>query len=513
MSQHTLLHRRTLLAQLAAGSLSLPAWTALARASEPSGEALNLIPWPKAVQRREGSLKLGAGARIVAADEALAPLAEVLAGEVEAVAGLKPATAEDGRARAGDVVLQLDPAMDEEQYRLEVTDRAQVTGGSYAGVAAGTVTLLQALSAEDGAVALPRVSVADAPYASYRGLLVDPARHFHTPDMLRQVIDLCRWYKIRFLQLHLTDNQSFTFPSTAYPKLATPGRHYTIEQLRELERYAVERGVLMVPEFEMPGHAGTMTRKMPELFATQTGRGSTMNYARPEACAALDAIIGEMIDVFRATPYFHIGADEVNFSGLDRDPDFRAAMEEAGAPSAYELYRAFIVERNKTVKRHGKQMIIWEGFRPGGEVDIPRDIVVMAFEGGFYHRPDDLVEAGYTIINTTWQPLYVVTRRPAPVGQWPVEHIFGWNMYRWEHFRDWAPAYGEPIELPAGSPVLGAQVCSWENPQEVVIPFVRDRLAAMSERVWNPAAGRNFEDFSGRLQATDARLTALLGDG
>ncbi len=109
--------------------------------------------------------------------------------------------------------------------------------------------------------------------------------------MLRQVIDLCRWYKIRFLQLHLTDDQSFTFPSTAYPKLATPGCHYTIEQLRELEQYAVERGVLMAPEFEMPSHAGTMARKMPELFATQTGARSTMNYARPETCAAASVAI------------------------------------------------------------------------------------------------------------------------------------------------------------------------------------------------------------------------------
>ncbi len=507
MSQHTRFHRRTLLARLAAGSLGIPALTALARASgATAGDALNLIPWPKSVERREGSLKLRAVARIVAADESLAPLTEVLAAEIEAVAGLKLAPAEGVPSRPGDVVLQLGPAMDEEQYRLTVTDRAHVAGGSYAGVAAGTVTLLQAISAQDGVVALPQMTVADAPCAAYRGLLVDPARHFHTPDMLRQVINLCRWYKIRFLQLHLTDDQSFTFPSKAYPKLATPGRHYTVEQLRALEQYAVERGVLMVPEFEMPGHAGIMTRQMPELFATQTGPGSTMNYARPEACKALDTIIGEMIDVFRAAPYFHIGADEVNFSGLDRDPDFQAAMAKTGVPSPQELYRAFIAERNNTVKRHGKQMIIWEGFRPGGKVDIPRDIVVMAFEGGFYHRPDDLVEAGYTIINTSWQPLYVVTRRPAPIGQWPTEHIFRWNMYRWEHFIDRAPAGREPIQLRAGSRVLGAQMCSWENPQEVVIPFVRERLAAMSERIWNPAAARFrrfFPEFAGNRCRAD----------
>ena len=133
----------------------------------------------------------------------------------------------------------------------------------------------------------------------------------------------------------------------------------------------------------------------------------------------------------------------------------------------------------------------------------------MAFEGGKYYRPDHLVEDGYTIINTSWQPLYVVSHRPAPIGQWPLEHIYGWNMFRWEHFRQWAPAF-TPIQLPSDAPVRGAQLCAWEQPDEVEIPSIRKRLAAMSERLWNPDANRDFEDFAARLSATDASLTKLL---
>ncbi len=469
---------------------------------------LNLIPWPYKVECDNEYLSIDLQTRITATDTSLAPLAKVLAGELKMLTNIEPAVTLETKPRAGDITLSIDSAIDIEQYHLKVAERANISGGDYGGVAAGTVTLLQALEIGEKAAALPAVDIVDNPCALYRGLMVDPARSFHSPEMLRRVINLCRWYKIRFLQLHLTDDQSFTFPSSAYPKLPTPERHYTLRQLRELEKYASERGVVLVPEFDMPGHGKATVEAWPELFATETGSRSTMNYARPEVGEVIDDIIGEMLEVFRSSPYFHIGADEVNFENLDEDPDFRLALDRTGLGDAGELYRKFIVERDKTVKQHDRQTIVWEGFRRSGRVRIPRDILVMAFESSYY-RPEHLIEDGYTVINASWQPLYLVAKRPAPVGQWPVEHIYNWNMYRWEHFREKRPAY-EPIDVPKEAPVIGAQMCSWENPQDIIIPYLRKRLAAMSERLWNERLDCDFTFFSKRLHSTDKRLDTFL---
>ena len=473
-------------------------------------DGLALVPWPSAVECTGGRLTLAADARIVARSPELTPLADVLAAELKTLTGRRTIVSKATDTRAGDIVLAIDPELGAEHYRLEVDDRARVSGGSYAGVAEGTVTLLQALATKGDAVDLPEMTLTDSPAASYRGLMLDPARCWHSIETLKQCIVLCRWYKIRFLQLHLTDDQSFTFPSTSYPKLATPERHYSLEQLRELERFARVRAVVILPEFDLPGHSAATVRAMPGLFGASPGSGSTINFAREDVYDALDTVIGEMLDVFRSTPYFHIGGDECQLRGLDRNPDFQEAFKQLGIGSQDELYRHFLARMDGIVKKHGKRMIVWEGFRRGGKTDVPRDILVMAFEGGKYYRPDLLALDGYTVINTSWQPLYVVTRRPAPIGQWPVEHIYGWNMFRWEHFRKWAPAY-EPIQLPQSASVLGAQLCSWENPQETVIPSVRKRLAAMSERIWNPQAARSFDDFTPRMKVTDAGLSALLG--
>jgi len=465
----------------------------------PGAEDLNLIPWPQSVERGDGDLPIDQDTRIVIEDVSLNPLGDVLAEEIKMLTELELPVEKEASARPGDIVLNIDPSMEEEQYHLEVVDRTRVSGGSYNGVAAGTVTLLQSLQLHGEAAKLPVVDIVDEPYASYRGFMLDPARHFHTPEMLKDVINLCRWYKIRYLQLHLTDNQSFTFPSQAYPELPTPDRHYTLEQLHELEEYATERGVVIIPELDMPGHGRAVVEARPELFATETGSRSTMNYAKPEVGEALDTIIGEMLDVFRSTPYFHIGADEVEFDGLEKDPDFQAAMEETGLGNVEELYRKFIVDRNETVREHKKQMIVWEGFRRGREVEISHNILVMSFEGGHYYRADHLVGDGYTVINASWRPLYVVRHRRSPV-----EEIYGWNMYKFDNF---APR--PPIQLSDDAPVLGAQMCSWENPQEIVIPGVRERLAAMSERIWHPGLQRDFKHFSRRLLKTDERIDAF----
>ena len=147
------------------------------------------------------------------------PLARVLADEFQSVTSVRLPTAV-GEGGTGDIILAVDSSLKGESYAIEVADRATIRGGNYGGLALGTTTLLQAAEAQGGKAKLPRMSVADQPAAEYRGLMIDVARQYHSIASLKQIVQLCRQYKIRYLQLHLTDDQSFMFPSKTYPQLA-----------------------------------------------------------------------------------------------------------------------------------------------------------------------------------------------------------------------------------------------------------------------------------------------------
>jgi hexosaminidase len=350
-----------------------------------------LVPWPKSLTMGHGTLNLTDRSRIVVVAPALTPLAKVIAGEIQAITSLNLATA-NGEPGPGDIGLALDAGLKGERQRLCVTDRVVVSGGNYGAVAMGSVSLLQSLVTAGGKVSLPRLVVDDEPASAYRGLMIDVARRHHSIETLTRIVQLCRLYKVRYLQLHLTDDQGFMFPSGAYPLLATKnengGKTYTIEQLKDVVAFADARGVTIIPEYEMPGHSAAANRAMHDLFIIAKTKPyehhASINFCKDEVMQAVATIVGEMCAVFKSSPYFHIGGDEADLALADQNADFKAAMKKQNLPNQHELYRRFVCQMNEVVKKHGKQMIVWEGFGREGRVPIPKDIVVMSYEIRFY---------------------------------------------------------------------------------------------------------------------------------
>lgn len=471
---------------------------------------LALVPWPKSLTKGSGQLVLTQKSRIMAADRSLASLAAILSDEIGQVGSLHLALG-NGPGRAGDIALSLDPSLKGEEYVLEVKDTAFVRGGNYGAVALGTVTLLQALRCADGKVLLPRLHVEDSPATDYRGLMIDVARSYHPVENLKQIVELCRLYKTRYLQLHLTDDQSFMFPSKAYPQLATQnqngGKTYTLEELKDLVAFADARNVTIVPEYEVPGHSAAANRALPDLFLIKGTKPyehhASINFAKEEVMQAIATIVGEMCDVFRSSPYFHIGGDEADLEFAHQNADFQAAFKKHNLPNQHQLYRKLVADMDAIVKRQGKQMIVWEGFtrEPNAPVQIPKDVIVMAYEIVFY-QPDKLLEDGYRVINGSWTPLYVVGS-----GRPPAE-IYAWQKEQFKPFG--APAADRGVVVPPSSLLLGAQMCAWEQAEAIEIPNERLRLPAMMERIWNPAARRSYADFERRLGACDALLDLLV---
>jgi hexosaminidase len=466
-------------------------------------DGLGLVPIPKKSQRIKGEMVIKNRCTISVESKSLVILAKVMQDEMQKLVGLRPDIAEDSSA-SGDIVLRIDRRLKKDEYRLETTDTVVITGGSYQAVAMGTVSFEQLLSMQAGRIVVPRVKISDYPDAKFRGLMVDLARRWHPMSYVKECVELCRWYKINYLQFHFTDDQLWTLPSNIYPKLPTPGKHYTFAELRDLEAFAVARGVTIVPELEVPGHAGILAAALPDAVATSTRAGNVVSPGRESTYKVLDQLIGEVCSVFKSTPYFHIGADEVNKDFWVGCTYCSELKKSENIETDEELYRYFIARMDGIVKKRKKQMIVWEGFKVAGKIQIPKDITVMGFES-YYEMPQNYLAAGYTVINTSWKPLYVVNET-----NWSTQEIYAWNMYRWEHWWNQSKAFPNGIDVPITPLLIGAQMCTWDQMPEIEISSTRRRLPALSERLWQNKSGDTFEGFSERLNGTDACLTSLL---
>ena len=304
------------------------------------------------------------------------------------------------------------------------------------------------------------MSIDDAPHSDYRGLMINVARKQHSIATLKQMVELCRLYKVRYLQLHLTDDQAFMFPSRAYPKLNTKNEHgrksYTLHELKDLVAYADQRNVTIVPEYEMPGHSATSNRAMHDLFIIAKTKPyehhASINFCKEDVMRAVATVTGEMCEVFKSSPYFHIGGDEADLALAGQNADFKAAMKKYDLPNQHELYRRFLCQMDEIVKQNGKQMIVWEGFGRGGKVKIPKDVIVMAYEIRFY-MPGDLVNDGYKVINAAWTPLYVVNKNCRPP-----EEIYAWNLYQFKPYNAKPTERGRLVQ--PNDNVIGAQLCA-----------------------------------------------------
>jgi hexosaminidase len=302
------------------------------------------------------------------------------------------------------------------------------------------------------------------------------------------------------------------FPSTKFPQVGRSNREftrfepgakpvikpYTIEELKGLEQFARDRGVFLVPEIDIPGHSGRLIADMPDLFGFP-GNGSTINIANPRTLEAVTTLLNEVMDVFQSTPYVHLGADEVGFDGLDQTTDYKEAQAKFGIKSLHELYCKFIADVCGVVARRGKKAVVWEeACNPESAYLLPKDALVIVWSQG--RNPNDIVKSGYSIVNATWTPLYIVRdNRKTP------EFLHGWVL----------PSFGregstEFTQLTDTSRLAGAQLCSWENSEAIEIQSMRERLAIVAERTWNPTAGGTFPQFRSRLTVPNTILDKLV---
>ena len=417
-----------------------------------------------------------------------------------------------------DISFNIDKSLRTEEYKIEIDKNVAVTGGSYNAITMAKSTLIQMFKLKDNkTLILPKSKIFDMPDSSYRGLMIDLSRMWHSLKSIRNVIDLASLYKIKYLQLHLSDDQAFVFPSDSFPNLPTPDRPYTKKDFVELVEYAKIRGVTIVPEIDVPGHSRQFIETYPKIFDVNNGvkKSNVINIANENVYKALDQIIAEVAEVFYNSPFVHMGADEAKLDLYENVKEVKSFMNKNKLGNdIHELYRYFIVRINEIVKKYDKQMLVWEGFRKEGKIKIPKDIIVFEFET-LYNHPKNLIEDGYTVVNTSWTPLYAVyggvKNKMAQRAVWAPERIYKWNKWRWEHFSKNVPGYN-PIQLEETPKVIGGQMCSWEQSGEAEIPVLRKRLPVFSERVWNDKQKKSFDEIFSTIERTDKILSLIIKD-
>ena len=265
-------------------------------------------------------------------------------------------------------------------------DRGDARAG---GVAAARAASIAELPPEPQDFVVPGVFVRDAPRFPWRGLLIDPGRHFLSVEVVKRNLDAMAAVKLNVLHWHLTEDQGFRVESKVFPRLhelGSDGRYYTQEQIREVIAYARDRGIRVMPELDMPGHTASWFVGHPELASAPgpheiiAGWGvqdPVMDPTREQTYEFVAALLAEMSGLF-PDAYFHIGGDEVNGVQWDANADIQQFIADNGLSDNHGLQAYFNRRIQPMLAAHGKRMVGWEEiFHP----DLPPDIVIHSWRG------------------------------------------------------------------------------------------------------------------------------------
>jgi hexosaminidase len=390
-------------------------------------------------------------------------------------------------------------ADEDESYSLEVNPSgAHLHAATVVGAMRGLETLQQLVQSDATSYFVPAVSIHDTPRFRWRGLMIDCGRHFMPADVIKHSLDGMAAVKLNVFHWHLSEDQGFRMESRAFPKLTglgSDGLFYTQEQAREIVAYARDRGIRVVPEFDMPGHTSAWFVGHPDLasaagpFHIEREFGvfdPVMDPTRESTYKFLDTFIAEMGAIF-PDHFMHIGGDENNGVEWKANPRIQTFMREHNLQDTAALQNYFNQRLLKILEKHGKHMIGWDEILTP---DLPKDLIVQSWRGfdslaaGAKNGYNSILSAGYYLnLMSTAEAHYMVDPLPQANDLSPEQQ----------------------------ARILGGEACMWTEqttPQDIN-SRIWPRAAAIAERFWSPREVNNVDDMYRRLGAESLRLEAL----
>jgi len=510
----------------------------------PAAGAVNVIPAPVSIEQGEGSFVLTPATRIVAQGPAWIEASKL-------IEALSPATGFVLRGAAsqpqeGSVIgLELDETagnLGDEGYTLEVArDRVTMVAQEPAGLFYGIQTLLQLMPAsifsatrvDDVTWEAPCVKITDTPRFQWRGLLLDPARHFIPKPALLRFIDTMALHKFNSLQLHLTDDQGWRIEIEKYPKLTEVGAwrietlvgharnrpqrfdgkryggFYTQDDIREIVQYATARHIRIVPEIEMPGHAASAISSYPHLgvFPEKQKELSPLTYwgvcphifgPRPTTITFLQDVLAEVLELF-PSEYIHVGGDEAIKNQWKASEEVQAIIRDKGLKDEEELQSWFIEQMDTFLTQRGRRLVGWDEILQGG---LAPGATVMSWRGE--QGGIAAANAGHDVVMAPTSHTYLDYYQGAPEteplaigGRLPLTKVYSYDPI---------PA---AIAADKAKHVLGVQGQLWGEyiPTAEHLDYMAyPRAAALAEVAWSAKAAKDYDGFMNRLRTHLERL-------
>jgi len=496
-------------------------------------QGINLTPAPVSLQQQEGKFALTSSATFKASTDEAKSVAEFFANKLKTSTGFNLAISETG----GNIVINVDPAleMNAEGYKLAVTPAGiEITAKTEAGAFYGMQTVLQLLPAEVESKSvvktdwtLPCVTIEDAPRFAYRGVHLDPCRHFQTVEEVKRQLDVMAMLKMNRMHWHLTEDQGWRLEIKKYPKLTEIGAtriegegtthsgFYTQEEAKEIVAYAAERHITVIPELETPGHELAAIAAYPHLSCT--GEEVTprviwgvedlvMCPGKGDMFPFLEDVVKEMVEIF-PSEYFHIGGDECPKGSWKKCPDCqklirKERLQAKDGHTAEERLQSYVIGKmEEMLAKYGKKIIGWDEILEGG---LSPNATVMSWrgeEGGIasaLQSHDVIMTPGG---NGMYLDHYQGDSKIEPVtigGYTTLEKTYSYN-----------PVPDTLVAMGKAQHILGVQGNTWS--EYMYTNTLREymmypRVVAVSEIAWTPNEKKNYKDFERRINNIYVRL-------
>jgi len=458
---------------------------------------------PSSVQRGSGQLPIAQSFSVAVSGSHDASLDSAVQRFVQQMSGLTgipfrptpgaPATLQIHADHGRDAVQKLG---EDESYTLTVSGSgAQLNAPTTLGVLRGLATFLQLVEITPNGFAAPAVTVKDEPRFAWRGMLIDVSRHFIPIDVLKRNLDGMAAVKMNVLHWHLSDDQGFRAESKKFPKLTgmgSDGLFYTQEEIRDLIAYAHDRGIRVIPEFDMPGHSRSWVVGYPELasgpgpYTLETG-DPILDPTRESTYKFIETFVAEMAKLF-PDEYFHIGGDEVDGKQWDANPKIQEFMRAHGMKNNQDLQAYFNQRLEKILAKNHKIMVGWDEIL---HPDLPKSIVVQSWRG--QQSLAEAAQQGYRGLLSYGYYLDLM---------WPTSRHYAVD-----------PMSGAAANLTPEQKklILGGESCQWAEwvTPENIDSHIWPRNAAIAERLWSPQDVIDVNSMYARMHAVSLELQSL----
>lgn len=399
---------------------------------------------------------------------------------------------------------------EDESYQLEIkSNRIILSAQSDLGVLHGLETLLQMLQNDSATFYFPTATISDFPRFAWRGLMIDVARHFEPLDVLKRNLDAMAAMKMNVFHWHLSDDQGWRIEIKKHPRLtevASDGNFYTQEEIKSIVKYADERGILVVPEIDVPGHASAILTAFPEIgskietekypYTIERNAGiftPTLDPTNPKTYQLLSEILDEVCPLFPGN-YFHIGGDENEGKDWDSNPKIQVFKKENSLESNHDLQTYFYMKLIPMLKKHQKELMGWEEIMTK---DMPKEAIIHIWKETKEEFPSEqsivkAVKNGYKVVLS--KGFYI-------------DLMLGMDT----HYKNDPIPKNANLTSEEKKRILGGEATMWS---ELVTPSTIDsriwpRTAAIAERLWSNENITDLASLRKRMKNISFRLEEL----